>query len=254
MLDLQRNLLTALLVAGIAALVAGGVAVAVFMGRPDVANIEARGSGSIIDEQVDAPAPGLDEFSSYAAILEQPVFFSDRKLPVVEALDEDDEDLLAEEDEEEDIQELAATVAGIIITPHMKLAMVADKQSNKTLVLREGMPLEGEQAAWQIETIGPRQVGFVSVDGRETELELAVNTSGLDAPTPPPQRTRRRRGEQDAPDSEAPAEAEQQAEEPEDGRQASEDARARAEEIRRRVAERRAQLREEAERRRRDGQ
>src|SRR5690625_5288300 len=91
MLDLQRNLLTALLVAGIAALVAGGVAVAVFMGRPDVASIKARGSGSVIDEQVDAPAPGLDEFSSYAAILEQPVFFSDRKLPVVEALDEDDE-------------------------------------------------------------------------------------------------------------------------------------------------------------------
>jgi len=238
MFDLQRNLLTTLLAAGIGLLALGGAALALVMGRPNVAAIEPQGNTEAPEAQVDVPETGLEDFSAYSAIVERPVFFSDRQLPVVEAPSEP-EQLADEGDEAEEIEDLKAAVAGIVITPEMKLAMVSDKQAGKTFVLREGMNLEGEQAAWKLETIQARQVSFVSVDGRRTDLELKVNTSGLSAPA----RARRSRD---------PAGAEQAAEEPDapsSQAQASEEARARAEEIRRRVAERRAQLRAEAERR-----
>lgn len=249
MIDVQRNLLTALLAIGIGALVLAGGALALLMGRPDVAAIEPRGSTEAADVQVDAPETGLQDFSAYSAILERPVFFSDRQLPVVEAPG-DTEQMAVEEEEVDEIEDLEADVAGIVITPDMKLAMVADKQAGKTFVLREGMSLEGEQAAWKLQTIEPRLVSFVSVDGRQTDLELKVNTSGLEAP---PQARSRAQAEQ----SQEQATEQPQSEEaapPEDQRQASEEARARAEEIRRRVAERRAQLRAEAERRARQRQ
>jgi hypothetical protein len=244
MFDVQRNLLTTLLAAGIGALVLAGGAMALLMGRPDVAAIEPQGNTEASEVQVDVPQTGLKDFSEYSAIVERPVFFSDRQLPVVEAPG-DEEQMMAEEEEVEEIQDLKAAVAGIVITPEMKLAMVSDEQAGKTFVLREGMSLEGEQAAWKLETIQPRQVSFVSVDGRQTDLELQVSTSGIAAPAPTTQNNQsQNQGEQPT---------EQNAQQGEQ-RQASEEARARAEEIRRRVAERRAQLRAEAERRARQRQ
>ncbi len=240
MLDLQRNLLTTLLSAGIGVLALAGGALALLMGRPDVAAIEPQGSTEAAAVQVDVPQTGLEDFSAYAAITERPVFFSDRQLPVVEAPG-DEEQMAMEEEEPEEIEDLKAALAGVVITPEMKLAMVSDEQAGKTFVLREGMSLEGEQAAWKLEAIQARQVSFVSVDGRQTDLELKVNTAGLDAP-PAPAST----GTDGAAQQQQQG---QQGAEQTDQRQASEEARARAEEIRRRVAERRAQLRAEAERR-----
>lgn len=241
MLDLQRNLLTTLLVAGIVLLVLAGGSVALLMGRPDVSAIEPQGSTDAPDARVDAPETGLEDFSAYSAIIERPVFFSDRQLPVVEAPGDPDEAVAEEETEAEEVEDLEAEIAGIVITPEMKLAMVSDKQAKKTMVLREGMSLEGEQAAWKLDAIEPRRVNFVSVDGRETALELKVNTEGLASSSSAGERSRQSAAEnQQEPDEEAQAAAQQEA---------SEEARARAEEIRRRVAERRAQLRAEAERR-----
>lgn len=244
MLDVQRNLLTTLLAAGIGALVIVGGSLALLMGRPDVAAIEPQGRTDTTEVDVDVPQTGLKDFSAYSAIIERPVFFSDRELPVVEGPG-DEEQMAVEEEEVEEIKDLKAAVAGIVITPDMKLAMVSDEQAGKTLVLREGMSLEGEQAAWRLETIQPRQVSFVSVDGRQTDLELRVNTSGLTAPAPAS-----RPSEAQAQDPQQP----EQAAEPAGQQQASDEARARAEEIRRRVAERRAELRAEAERRARQRQ
>ena len=243
MLDFQRNLLTTLLAVGTGALVLVGGSLALLMGRPDVASIPPRGETEAAEVQVDMPQTGLEDFSSYSAIVKRPVFFSDRQLPVVEA--PDDEEQMAIEDEEEEVEEvkdLEAAVAGIVITPELKLAMVSDEQAGKTFVLREGMSLEGEQAAWKLETIEPRLVSFVSVDGRKTDLELQVNTSGL---TVPPSASSASEEQQ----QEAQQEGTGQPAEPADEREASDEARARAEEIRRRVAERRAELRAEAERR-----
>lgn len=241
MFDLQRNLLTTLLAAGIGLILLGGLVMAVLMGRPDVGAIAPLGSTDPAPVEVDVPDTGLQEFETYSTILERPVFFSDRQLPVVEVADaEAEEEDMSEEEDVEDVNDLEAVVAGIIITPEMKLAMVADEQAGKTQVMREGMSLEGEQAAWKVETIEPRQVSFVSVDGRHTQLELKVNTAGLGRS----QGSRRRETTQADDDGE-----EQQAEPEQPSEQISEEARARAEEIRRRVAERRAQLRAEAERR-----
>ncbi len=242
MLDFRRNLLTTLLVIATGALVLTGGAAALLMGRPDVASIPPRGETEADEVQVDVPQTGLEDFSSYSAIVERPVFFSDRELPVVEAPGDEEEVALDEEEEVEEVKDLEAAVAGIVITPELKLAMVSDEQAGKTFVLREGMSLEGEQAAWKLETIEPRLVSFVSVDGRKTDLELQVNTSGL---TAPPSASSESEGQQQETEQEEGGQPSQ----PADEREASDEARARAEEIRRRVAERRAELRAEAERR-----
>lgn len=239
MLDLNRNLLTTLLAGGIGLLGLAGVGMAVLLGRPDVDAIEPEGRTGSAEVQVDVPETGLASFESYSAIIERPVFFSDRRLPVVEAPGSEMDETEPEPVEIEQIEALKARVAGIVITPDLKLAMVADEQAGKTLVLREGMSLEGEQAAWRLDDIQARQVRFVSVDGRETDLELKVNTSGLTAPSVT------QRASAPAEVSDADEAGAQQAGQD----RASEEARARAEEIRRRVAERRAQLRAEAERR-----
>jgi len=243
LLDTRHNLLTVILLGLIAVLVVGLGAQMLLLGRSDIDRIAPQGSTEVPAAEVSVPETGLADMDQYAAITARPVFFSDRRLPEVELPDEDEQ--LAEEDleaEEETVNELKARVAGIIITPELRLAMVRDETANKTLVLREGMSLEGEQAAWRLDSIADRQVNFVSVDGRESLLELAVNTSGLAQgssgiqpqsnvrePTPETE------GDQRQP---TPADTSQQV-----------DARARAEEVRRRVAERRAELRAEAERR-----
>ena len=251
--DTRRNLLTTLLVAGIATLVLVGGAQTLMLGRASVDRILPSGEVAIDARDVDVPETGLEQFDSYRAITERPVFFADRRLPVVEVLEE------AEEDdeppppmaEEEDIEDLRAVIAGIVITPDLRLAMVRDEAANKTVMLREGMSLDGEQAAWRLERIEPRGVSFVSVDGRESGLELKINTAGLTAGSPGEIRTpasRRDSPEQDA--SETPAETRAaEGTEAEEASPADADARARAEEVRRRVAERRAELRAEAERR-----
>jgi len=182
LLDTRNNLLTVLLIAAIGALGVGLVVQMLLMGRVDIDRIAPSGSTDVNEAQVDIPETGLAALDEYTAITSRPVFFSDRQLPVVEMPEEGDEALVDEGlEEEEPINELKASVAGIIITPDMRMAMVRDDALGKTLVLREGMSLEGEQAAWKLDSISTRQVNFVSVDGRESLLELSVNTSGLTA-------------------------------------------------------------------------
>jgi hypothetical protein len=250
LIDPQRNLLTTLLVGSIGVLVLVGLILLVLVGRVDLDRIDPIGDTGIGDSQVDVPDTGLANFNEYSAITERPVFFSDRRLPVVEMVEVDD-GVDAPEDpiEEESIEDLKAMVAGIIITPEMRLAMVRDEAANKTVTLREGMSLEGEQAAWRLDAISPRSVSFVSVDGRQSELELKVNTTGLQAGSPGQVRTPASRREAAAEADEGVAAQRERAEVDQPTTGAEADARARAEEVRRRVAERRAELRAEAERR-----
>ncbi|MGY6555348.1 MAG: hypothetical protein ACXIUM_12605, partial [Wenzhouxiangella sp.] len=145
------------------------------------------------------------------------------------------------------VPDLKASVAGIIITPDMRMAMIRDQEANRTFVLREGMSLEGDQAAWRLDRIEPRTVSFVSVDGRSAGLELEVNTRGLTRPASA------RPAAAAAPETDPAANDEIDVELSE-AAQGDDAARARAEEIRRRVAERRAELRAEAERRARQQQ
>lgn len=244
-LDTRNNLLSVMLMAGIGVLVLLGLAAFVLLGRADVERIEpARAPDSIIDRSV-LQKPELAELAEYSTIIERPLFFADRRLPVIEVAGGDDTEVADEPEPvtEVEIPELEATVAGIIITPETRLAMITDNSSNETLVLREGMAMAGEKSAWKISTIRPRGVEFETDGGRTEALELEVETAALTTGAKPRRRTSQANAseqQQDAPDEQA------------GGEDAEAKARARAEEIRRRVAERRAQLRAEAERRSRE--
>lgn len=181
-----------------------------------------------------------------SAILQQPLFFADRSLP--EIIDAEAAAALAAAEQGEQamqegsIEKLDARLAGIIITPDQRIAMVADNKSKKTLVLQEGMTLEGEQAAWRLDRIAERVVSFAAGD-ESTELELKVNTKGLQAPAVTrPQQAESNQNEQ------------QSAEEiVSNARDAAAQREQTAAEIRRRIAERRAQLRAERARQAEDG-
>lgn len=245
MIDTRNNLLTTLLAGLIGLTVVFGLLLFVVLGRVDMERIPPEGETSVPRVTVASPEKGLEAFDEYGEIYRRPVFFSDRRLPVIAMADLEEEPEIEEEEveEEEPIADLKATVAGIIITPDMRMAMIRDQETDRTVLLREGMSLEGEQAAWKLDRIDSRLVNFVSADGRNTGLELEVNTRGLTRPA------RSREGAE----QEQPSGEESQSEEaarPE----ADAEALSRAEEIRRRVAERRAELRAEAERRAKEQQ
>ena len=244
-LDTRHNLLSVILAAGIGVLMLMALLAFFVMGRADVDSISPSSAPkSLLDEPV-ARNPELADVSEYMTIIERPVFFADRQLPVLELAGDGGE--TASEPEpaagpEMEIPDLGATVAGIIIAPEVKLAMVTDNASNETLVLREGMAMTGEKSAWKLAEIRARGVRFETDGGRTEDLEMEVETSALKTGAPPSRRTASN-GQQDGGES---------ASEPADRQEAESAARARAEEIRRRVAERRAQLRAEAERRARE--
>jgi len=243
-LDTRKNLLSVMLMIGIGFLVLLALVSFLLLGRGNVESIEpVRASASVIDRPV-AQNPALAELSEYATIVERPMFFADRQLPVIElAGTEEQVEDEPEPESEVEIPELEATIAGIIITPELKLAMVTDASTNETLVLREGMAMAGEKSAWKISEIRARGVQFQTEGGQTEDLALEVETSALRAgaqPTRPTAQTSEQAPDQNAPPEQA------------GGEDADAQARARAAEIRRRVAERRAQLRAEAERRSRE--
>jgi len=243
-INLNENLLTTLLAGAIAFLLLLALILFLVLGRVNLDRIDPAGDTSVAAIAVAAPQTGLEVFEEYNEILRRPLFFSDRRLPVMQVDDFEDEvfEVVLEQPEQEPVAELKASVAGIIITPDMRMAMIRDQDANRTVVLREGMSLEGEQAAWRLDRIEPRTVSFVSVDGRSAGLELEVNTRGLTRPAV-------------SREAAQPAEVDRSAEEPEAAAEPVDDqSRARAEEIRRRVAERRAELRAEADRRARQQQ
>lgn len=242
-LDTEHNLLTVLLLGGIAFLLVLGLLSFVLFGRVNVDAIDAATIPPRASLDARTPDISLDELSEFAVITNRPLFFADRRLPIINSGDEVAEQPQEEEAPvEEPTPDLNAKVAGIVITPDMKLAMVNDQNTNQTLVLREGMSMEGEKAAWRVEEIRDRGVRFVTDRGEQAELELEVETRAL-AAAPAPRRA-----------NQAASEPSAQPNQPAANQDAEAAARARAEEVRRRVAERRAQLRAEAERRAREQQ
>lgn len=242
-LDTRNNLLSVILVAMIALVVLTGLMAALFMGRVDVSRINA---ATVADGDIalqTARSPGLPEFSEFSMVLERPVFFEDRTLPVIELADDGEQGETPEESPAPvaELPALKAKVAGIIITPELKIAMVTDNDSRETLILREGMAMAGDKSVWKISEIQPRGVRFETDSGKSEQLELEVETKALAAGAQPPVRSAAA-APQEAVAADTPAQNEQDSD-------AEAAARARAEEIRRRVAERRAQLRAEAQRR-----
>ncbi len=147
-----------------------------FLSRPAEVQI---GDASLPDvgSELQQVALNQEDLEAYASILERPLFFPDRSLPEIVGVDGEEE----EEPENAEVNELDARLAGVIITPDRRIAMVTDGKTRKTTVMKEGMSLDGEQAAWQLSEIGARSVSFAAGE-RTAELELKVNTRGLQAP------------------------------------------------------------------------
>ncbi|MDR9453921.1 MAG: hypothetical protein RI542_08305 [Wenzhouxiangella sp.] len=223
MLDLEKNLLTTVLVGASGVF---GLVGAMFMGLyflTDVRFIDPAEEQSTELSLVQAPETGLEELAAYSAITERPVFFPDRRLPVMEVA-QTDETIDEPEIEIEPVDPLDAVVAGIIIAPDYRVALVNDKVAGEVKIMREGMSFEGDQAPWRLTEIGARGANFVSVDGQETALELNVYTEGLAMGS--------------SGQSASGGGASEQTDSPQ----------SRADLIRQRVAERRAELRARAER------
>ena len=182
----------------------------------------------VSDAELAALGFELPSFQRYVEMQNRPLFNDDRRpTPVIE---EAPPEVV---DKGTPVSPVDVTLTGIIITETSRLAIVQDNKSKSALVLREGMPLKGDQAAWVLRKVEPRKVTFDG-GGEPTEISLALNTKAMQAPTrPAPAR---------AAPAAAPAEGNTEPGDP----QAT--AQTRAEEIRRKIEERRRQMREEAQR------
>lgn len=178
----------------------------------------------------------LAEFSEYQELVNRPVFNEDRKPTPIE-------EVVKKEDEVLTVADLDVTLTSVIHSPDKKIAIVRDNKSNESMVVRMGMPLEGEQSGWKLVEVSPRKVAFEAEDGARKELELAVNEAAITRAegSPPPNQQNMNNGAPPPPPPPPPPSAAAQAESDAANQ-------AKAEEIRRRIEERRRQLREEAER------
>lgn len=179
MIDFEKNLLTTLLLGAIGLMGLIGVAFIGVYFITDVDFVDPADERAVALNPVEAPETGLLALDEYATIVQRPVFFPDRQLPVLEENQSTEVVEIAPIPEPDPVEPLKAAIAGIIITPESRIAMINDEVAGKVMIMREGMSLEGDQAAWQLQSITPRKADFVSVDGQSSALELQVYTEGL---------------------------------------------------------------------------
>jgi hypothetical protein len=108
-------------------------------------------------------------------IIARPIF-SDNRIPFIVEIE-----VPIEGGEEPPIRELKAELTGVVITPNQSYAMILDTVTNQRNTYKVGMPLEGEQGGWTLNSIQSRKVVFVSDDDKTEELELAVFEGDLKA-------------------------------------------------------------------------
>jgi hypothetical protein len=157
--------------------------------------------------------------------------FNESRLPELETeggADGEETDALAE-GAEVDAPELE--LAGVVITPSLRMVTLRPKKAKQSLVAFEGQPLHGDFGSWHVSRIEPREITLAAGDGRELELQLKVHDAQI-APPPKPEK------------KPAEAAAQQAAADDESG---EDQPLTRAEEIRQRIAERREELRRAAE-------
>lgn len=192
---------------------------------PSVAEVDPDSAGT--DAALDVPELTENEpIEAYAVITERPVF-NESRLPVIEDDSAgDDEEVVEEEIDAPDFE-----LAGVIITPSIRMVTLKTKDQQESLVAFEGQPLEGNYGTWQVSVIEPRQITLVSGRGEEVQLKLQVHDMAIAAPPKPV-----------VAENKAAAEPGLQTGEGESGQPLT-----RAEEIRQRIAQRREELRQAAE-------
>ena len=173
--------------------------------------------------------PELDDsepLETYSVITERPVFNASRQ-PIIE------EDLAGEGEElvEEEVDAPEVELAGVIITPSIRMVTLRSKDQSESLVAFEGQPLEGNYGTWHVSHIEPREITLSSADGEELQLTLQVHDIKIEQPP-----------EMEKDESSEASESAKQA-----GDGDSDEPLSRAEEIRQRIAQRREELRRAAE-------
>jgi len=185
------------------------------------------------DDSLRVEVPQLPEtapIESFAVVTDRPVFNESRlpELELEEGAEGEDAEALAE-GAEVDAPELE--LAGVVITPSLRMVTLRQKKAKQSLVAFEGQPLRGDFGSWHVSRIEPREITLAAGDGRELELQLQVH----DAKIAPPPEPEKKPAELAAEEAEAEGEA------------GENQPLTRAEEIRQRIAERREQLRRAAE-------
>lgn len=168
-----------------------------------------------------------EPIATYAVITDRPVFNESRQ-PVIGVSDNEDGEELEEEDE---VDAPDVELAGVVITPEVRVATLRVKEMPESLVAVEGEPLEGDFGSWRVTRIEPRSAVLESGSGERVKLSLQIHDAVIDEP-PETVKSRETRAA-DAAREPAPAE---------DTAPIS-----RAEEIRQRIAERREELRRQNE-------
>jgi len=201
---------------------------AVVWSLPPSATFEGQDS-SAAELTLDVPELAESEpLDTYAVITDRPVFNESRQ-PIIEddsAGEGEGEELAEEEVDAPDLE-----LAGVIITPSIRMATLKSKESDQSLVAFEGQPLEGNYGTWQVSLIEPRQVTLSSGGGEQKQLQLQVHDAMI---AEPPRMA--------AAGNDELSETEAGQNEDDSGQPLS-----RAEEIRQRIAERREELRRAAE-------
>ena len=168
-------------------------------------------------------------FDQYEEIARRPVFNEDRRPSAVEESDDEPELLV-----EEDLDAPEVELAGVVITPSLRMATLKSKEHKHSLVAFEGKPLEGNFGSWHVSSIAERAVTLSSSDGREMQLELQVHNAVIKEPPK-------------AAGASAPGDDEEGVESGDAPTDEEAEQLTRAEEIRRRIEERREELRRQAE-------
>jgi hypothetical protein len=180
--------------------------------------------------QIDiAQLEASEPLERYAVITERPLFNTDRQPFVATAAEEGEEE--GEELAEEEVEAPSFQLAGVVITPSIRMATLRQEGEADSLVAFVDQPLEGNYGTWRISNIEPRKVTLSSARGEQIELELEIHDTAMAAPEKPVEE----------------AASEEADLEPGETQRDSDRPLTRAEEIRQRIAERREELRRAAE-------
>lgn len=161
--------------------------------------------------------------------------FSTTREQFVEALTEVD----GIGEESEPVSELKVQLTGVVITPEQSYAMILDTITNQRETYKVGMPLEGEQGGWTLDSIQSRKVVFVSDDDKTEELELQVYSGGLKAGTVSKKNLKEK-------PNKAESKNVKNKDQDKNDKSDKKDKKKNADDIRKKIAERRAQMRADA--------
>lgn len=182
--------------------------------------------------QVDVPhLPDSPPIENFAVVTDRPVFNESRQPELAVDVEADGENPDGLTENEVDAPELE--LAGVVITPSLRMVTLRQKKARESLVAFEGQPLQGDFGSWHVSRIEPREITLAAGDGREVQLPLQIHDAKIKPPPKP--KPAEVAAEQPAQDNPAAAGG--------DGDQPL----TRAEEIRQRIAERREELRRAAE-------